>query len=65
MTKDAVDPRGSLEKSSDADFLRETIGFALQRLMEAGVGGLAGAAHGGKITMASRSHLLHGMGQDL
>jgi transposase-like protein len=35
-----------LEKNSDADFLREMISFAAQRLMDLDVEGLTGAGHG-------------------
>src|SRR5260370_35160533 len=35
-----------VEKSSDADLLREMIGFTAQRLMELEIEGLTGAAHG-------------------
>src|ERR1041385_5261197 len=38
--------RALLEKSSDAELLREMVGFAAQRLMELEVEGLTGAAHG-------------------
>jgi transposase-like protein len=38
--------RTLLENSSDADLLREMIGFTAQRLMELEVEGLTGAAHG-------------------
>jgi len=40
--------RGLLEKSPDADLLREMIGFAAQRLMELEVGGQTGAGFGEK-----------------
>jgi putative transposase len=46
MTDDMIALRGLMEKSADADLLREMIGFAAQRLMELEVGGLTGAAHG-------------------
>jgi putative transposase len=36
------------EKTSNADLLRETIGFAAQRLMELEVEGQTGAAYGEK-----------------
>ena len=46
MTDDMMTLRGLLEKSSDADLLREMIGFSAQRLMELEVQGLTGAEHG-------------------
>ena len=46
MTDDMMTLRGLLEKSSDADLLREMIGFAAERLMALEVQGLTGAAHG-------------------
>jgi putative transposase len=48
MTEDTMDLQALLGKSADADFLREMIGFAAQRLMELEVGGLTGAAYGEK-----------------
>lgn len=45
MTDDMMNLQALLEKSSDADLLREMIGFAAQRLMELDVEGLTGAAH--------------------
>jgi transposase-like protein len=48
MTDDMMALRALMEKSPDASFLREMIGFAAQRLMELEVGGLTGAAHGEK-----------------
>ena len=46
MTDDKLTLRTLLEKSSDADLLREMIGFSAQRLMELEVDGLTGAEHG-------------------
>ncbi len=48
MTNDMMNLRALIEKSPDADFLREMIGYGAQRLMELEVGGLTGAAHGEK-----------------
>ena len=50
MTDDTMDLEELLGKSPDADFLREMIGFAAQRLMELEVGGRTGAAYGEKDT---------------
>ena len=48
MTDEMMNVRGLLEKSADADLLREMIGFAAGRLMELEVGGLTGAPYGEK-----------------
>ena len=48
MTDETMNLQALLGKSADADFLREMIGFAAQRLMELEVGGLTGAAYGEK-----------------
>src|ERR1044072_6543851 len=46
MTDEMMSLRALLEESSDADLVREMIGFTAQRLMELEVEGLTGAAHG-------------------
>ena len=46
MTQDMMTLRALLEKSTDADLLREMIGFTAERLMALEVEGLTGAAHG-------------------
>lgn len=48
MTKPMLDLRELVEKSGDADLLKEMIGFAAERLMELEVGVRAGAAYGEK-----------------
>ncbi|MBB4105361.1 hypothetical protein GGQ66_003948 [Rhizobium borbori] len=48
MTKDMMDPRSLVEKSADADLLREMIGFAAEKLMELEIGLKTGAAYGEK-----------------
>ena len=46
MTDEMMSLRTLLEKSSDAELLREMVGFAAQRLMELEVESRTGAAHG-------------------
>ena len=46
MTDDSIVLRELLEKSADAELLREMIGFAAERLMELEVQGVTGAGYG-------------------
>ena len=48
MTDEMMNLRALVEKTPDADLLREMIGFAAQRLMELEVEGLRGASYGEK-----------------
>ncbi|MBB3919682.1 IS256 family transposase [Rhizobium anhuiense] len=51
MTTDMMNVRSLVEKSADADLLREMIGFAAERLMELEVGSATGAGFGEKNPM--------------
>ena len=65
MTDDMMNLRALMEKSPDADFLREMIGYGAQRLMELEVGGLTGAAHGEKSAerLVQRKAIVNGTGR--
>ncbi|MDP9121616.1 MAG: IS256 family transposase [Acidobacteriota bacterium] len=48
MTNETMNLKTLIEKTPDADLLREMIGFAAERVMEMEVAGLTGAAYGEK-----------------
>jgi transposase-like protein len=48
MTNETLNLKAVIEKTPDADLLREMIGFAAERLMDMEVAGLTGAAYGEK-----------------
>lgn len=51
MTNDMMNLRSLVEKSADADLLREMIGFAAEKLMALEVGAATGAGYGEKTTL--------------
>ena len=51
MTDDMMSLRSLVEKSADADLLREMIGFAAEKLMALEVGAATGAGYGEKTAL--------------
>jgi hypothetical protein len=63
MTDEVMALRGLMEKSADADILREMIDFASQRLMELEVGGLTARARRIPIGWCSATATVTGTGR--
>ena len=55
MTNDMMNVRSLVEKSADADLLREMIGFAAERLMELEVGSAMGFGEKNPMRLAQRN----------
>ncbi|NRP70896.1 hypothetical protein ILFOPFJJ_01778 [Ensifer psoraleae] len=51
MTDEMMNLRSLVEKSADADLLREMIGFPAEKLMELEIGSATGAGYGEKTPM--------------
>ncbi len=63
MTDDMMTLRSLLEKGSDADLLREMIGFTAQRLMALEVQGLPGTASARRSGSTSATAIATGAGR--
>ena len=67
MTDDMMNLRSLVEKSADADLLREMIGFAAEKLMALEVGTKTGAGYGEKnsLRLAQRNGYREVLGMEI